>query len=54
MPTAMVGVPHTGHGGLLTQVIKDRLNHLVQQSECPFLRMDRLAYLKSARMTQSW
>ena len=32
MPCEMVGEKHVGHGGLLVQVKKDRLNHL--QAHC--------------------
>ena len=33
MPWAIVGEPQTGHGGLLTNLKNDRLNHLDPKSQ---------------------
>lgn len=35
MPWAIVGKPQAGHGGLLTNLKNDRLNHLYSKSQLP-------------------
>ena len=35
MPWAIVGEPQAGHGGLLTNLKNDRLNHLDPKSQIP-------------------
>lgn len=59
MPWAIVGLRHTGHGGLFTQVKKDRLNHLDLVSrlctvDLPPETSPECTHLRRARMTQSW
>ena len=58
MPTATVGDPQTGHGGLLTHVMNDRLNHLKDARvrngwTHPIGGTIESTYFSSARMTQS-
>ena len=54
MPWAIVGKPQAGHGGLLTNLKNDRLNHLDSESDTCRYRTQMEAYFSSARMTQSW
>ena len=46
MPWAIVGEPQTGHGGLLTNLKNDRLNHL--DSKC---QIDTWGYRTEWKLT---